>query len=184
MSVRPFAGTTPDLGAGAYVDATALVLGDVTLGVDCSVWPMTVIRGDVNRIEIGARTNIQDGSVLHVSSDSEFMPGGFPLIIGNDVTVGHSVTLHGCTVEDLSLIGMDALVLDGAVVRSRAILGAGSLVPPGRDLEGSYLWMGRPAERIRELSKQEFAMLDYLAAHYVELKDKYLVDQRSSRKTR
>ncbi|MGB5473674.1 MAG: gamma carbonic anhydrase family protein [Gammaproteobacteria bacterium] len=174
MTVRSFENIAPRIAASAYVDESALVIGDVTLGDDVSLWPNVVARGDVNSIRVGARTNIQDGTILHVSHDSEFAPGGFPLQIGADITVGHQAILHGCTVEDRCLIGMAATIMDGAIVRSGAIVGAGSLVPPGHDLEGGYLWMGSPARRVRELRESEVAFLDYSAGHYVELKNRYM----------
>jgi carbonic anhydrase/acetyltransferase-like protein (isoleucine patch superfamily) len=174
MSIREFENITPAIEPSAYVDPRALVVGDVTIGADVSLWPMVVVRGDVNSIKIGARTNIQDGSILHVSHDSEFAPGGFALRIGEDITVGHQCILHGCTVEDRCLVGMAATVMDGAVLRSGVLLGAGSLVPPGQELEGGFLWMGSPARKVRPLRDTELAFLDYSARHYVELKDRYL----------
>lgn len=113
MSIRRFEGYSPEIHPSAYIDAQAMVGGQVTIGADSSVWPMCVLRGDINSIEVGERTNIQDGSVLHVTHDSEFAEGGMPLVVGNDVTVGHKVILHACTIEDLCLIGMGAVVLDG-----------------------------------------------------------------------
>lgn len=174
MSIRKFENITPDIAAGAWVDETALVIGDVSLAADVSLWPMVVARGDVNSISVGARTNIQDGTILHVSHDSEFAPGGFPLVIGADITVGHQAILHGCTVEDGCLIGMVATVMDGAIVRSGSIIGAGSLVPPGQELEGGYLWVGTPARRVRPLREQEQGFLEYSAKHYIELKNRHL----------
>jgi len=174
MSIRKFESIAPRIAATAYVDATALVIGDVGIADDASLWPQVVARGDVNSIEIGARTNIQDGTVLHVSHDSNFAPGGFALRIGADITVGHRAILHGCTIEDRCLIGMAATVMDGAVVRSGAIVGAGSLVPPGRELEGGHLWVGSPARKMRPLRAQEKAFIEYSAAHYVELKNRHL----------
>ena len=174
MSIRKYGNTSPDIAASALVDETALVIGDVSIAEDASLWPMVVARGDVNSITIGARTNIQDGTILHVSHDSEFAPGGFPLTIGADVTVGHQAILHGCTVEDRCLIGMAATLMDGAIVRSGAIVGAGSLVPPGQEVEGGYLWVGTPARRVRPLREQERGFLEYSAKHYVELKNEYL----------
>jgi len=167
----------PRIAASAYVDECALVVGDVTIGDDASLWPNVVARGDVNSIEVGARTNIQDGTILHVSHDSDFAPGGFPLKLGADITVGHQAILHGCTVEDRCLIGMAATVMDGAIVRSGAIIGAGSLVPPGRELEGGYLWVGSPARRVRALRDSEIAFLNYSAGHYVELKNRHLASR-------
>jgi carbonic anhydrase/acetyltransferase-like protein (isoleucine patch superfamily) len=173
VTVRNFEEFKPRIAESAYVDETALVIGDVTLEEDVSLWPKVVARGDVNSIYIGARTNIQDGTVLHVSHDSEFAPGGFPLRIGADITVGHQAILHGCTVEDRCLIGMAATVMDGAVVRSGAIVGAGSLVPPGREIEGGFLWVGSPARKVRALRPEEVGFLAYSAAHYVELKNRH-----------
>jgi carbonic anhydrase/acetyltransferase-like protein (isoleucine patch superfamily) len=171
--VRNYEGIKPRIAESAYVDETALVVGDVTLENDVSLWPMVVARGDVNSIFIGARTNIQDGTVLHVSHDSEFAPGGFALHIGADVTVGHQAILHGCTVEDRCLIGMAATVMDGARIHSGAIIGAGSLVPPGRELEGGFLWVGSPARKVRALRSEEEGFLAYSAAHYVDLKNRH-----------
>ena len=174
MTIRSYQGVEPRIAASAYVDATAVVIGDVTIGEDASLWPMVVARGDVHSIEIGARTNIQDGCILHVSHDSEFAPGGFPLSIGTDITVGHQVILHGCRIEDGCLVGMGATVMDGAILRSGVLLGAGSLVPPGQELEGGYLWVGSPARRVRPLRDQERAFLAYSSKHYVELKNRHL----------
>ena len=173
MAVRSFEGIQPDLHPTVYVDQQALVSGDVKIGADSSIWPMSVVRGDVNSIAIGARTNIQDGSVLHVTHDSEFAEGGMPLRIGDDVTVGHKAILHACTIEDRCLIGMGAIVLDGAVVRSGAIIGAGALVPPNKDLQGGYLYVGAPARQVRELTTKEKQFLKYSAAHYVQLKNRH-----------
>ena len=173
MAVRSFEGIQPDLHPTVYVDQQALVSGDVKIGADSSIWPMTVVRGDINSIAIGARTNIQDGSVLHVTHDSEFAEGGMPLRIGDDVTVGHKAILHACTIEDRCLIGMGAIVLDGAVVRSGAIVGAGALVPPNKDLQGGYLYVGAPARQVRELTAKEKQFLKYSAEHYVQLKNRH-----------
>ena len=156
-----------------HVPPAAMVGGQVTIGAESSVWPMCVLRGDINSIEVGERTNIQDGSVLHVTHDSEFAEGGLPLLVGSDVTVGHKVILHACTIEDLCLIGMGSVVLDGALVRSGAMIGAGSLVPPNKDLEGGYLYVGSPVKRVRELSEKERRFLKYSAEHYARLKDRH-----------
>ena len=174
MTIRAFNNISPDIDPAAYIDEAAIVIGDVTVAADASLWPMVVARGDVNTITIGARTNIQDGTVLHVSHDSEFAPGGFPLSIGADVTVGHQAILHGCIVEDRCLIGMAATVMDGAIVRSGAIVGAGSLVPPGKDLESGYLWVGSPVRQARELRDGEREFLEYSAQHTVELKNRHM----------
>jgi carbonic anhydrase/acetyltransferase-like protein (isoleucine patch superfamily) len=174
MTIRGYQGIEPRIAASAYVDASAMVIGDVTIGEDASLWPLVVARGDVNSIEIGARTNIQDGTILHVSHDSEFAPGGFALHIGADITVGHKAILHGCRIEDRCLIGMGATVMDGAILRSGVLLGAGSLVPPGQELEGGYLWVGSPARRVRPLRDHERTFLTYSPRHYVELKNRHL----------
>lgn len=173
MTIRSFQGRTPIVAASAYVDETALVIGDVKIGADASLWPMVVARGDVHSIVIGDRTNIQDGSILHVTHDSEYSPGGQPLIVGSDVTVGHRVILHACTVGDFCLIGMAATIMDGAVIASRTIIGAGSLVPEGKQLEGESLYLGTPVRRIRALTRQEAEYLEYSARHYVDLKNRH-----------
>jgi carbonic anhydrase/acetyltransferase-like protein (isoleucine patch superfamily) len=174
MPLRDYRGVTPVLGARVYVDECALVIGRVSLGDDVSFWPFAVARGDVNRIEIGARTNIQDGSVLHVVSDSPSVPGGIPLILGEDVTVGHKAMLHAAQIGHRCLIGMAAVVLDGAVIEDEVIVAAGSVVPPGKRLTSRGLYMGNPAKRVRELGAEEIERLVYGAAHYVKVKDQYL----------
>ena len=135
MPVQPYLGVSPRLGPGAYVDPTALVIGDVELGADASVWPMAVVRGDVNFIRIGARSNVQDGSVLHVSRPYAGNASGFPLVIGDDVVVGHKVVLHGCTIGHRVLVGIGAIVLDGVVIEDDVVVGAGAVVTPGKRLE-------------------------------------------------
>ncbi len=174
MTIRHYLDKTPTLGANVYIDPMALVIGDVTLGEDASLWPFVVARGDVHAISIGSRTNIQDGSVLHVTQDNQFNPGGYPLTIGNSVTVGHKAILHACTVHDFALIGMGAIVLDGAVIGERALVAAGSVVPPGKQLEGGYLWLGSPVRRARALTDKELAYFDYSASHYVTLKNRHM----------
>ena len=174
MTIRDFSGGSPRVSPSAYVDDAALVVGNVTLGDDVSIWPMTVLRGDVNLITIGAGTNVQDGSVLHVTHEHPDIPGGFALRIGEKVTIGHRVILHGCTVGDRCLIGMGATVMDGAVLESKVLLGAGSLVPPGKTLTSGYLWLGTPARKLRALTQNELDWLTYSATHYIELKNKYL----------
>jgi carbonic anhydrase/acetyltransferase-like protein (isoleucine patch superfamily) len=142
-TLRAYDGHRPALGERVYVDPAAVVIGRVVLGDDASVWPMAVLRGDVNTIAVGARSNIQDASVLHVTHDGPYSPGGLPLVVGDDVTVGHAVTLHACIVGDRCLIGMNSCVLDGAVIEDEVMLGAGSLVPPGKRLESGGLYRGR-----------------------------------------
>ena len=173
--LRAFQAVSPHLGQRVYIDPAATVIGDVQIGDDCSVWPGVVIRGDVNFIRIGERSSIQDGSVIHVSHDGPYTrPGGFPTVIGNDVTVGHAVVLHGCTLEDACLIGMHASVLDGAVVQKHGFVGAGALIPPGKVVGSGELWVGNPAKKLRDLSQREIDSLLYSAQHYVRLKDRYL----------
>jgi carbonic anhydrase/acetyltransferase-like protein (isoleucine patch superfamily) len=175
MSVRPYLGTLPTLGGGVYLDPACSVIGDVVLGDDVSVWPGTVIRGDVNFIRIGDRTNVQDGTVVHVSHDGPHAKlGGFATRIGSDVTIGHKAIIHACTIEDAVLIGMGAIVLDGAIVRKHGFVGAGALVPPGKVVGEGEMWLGNPARRVRMLSDAEIEALYYSAQHYVRLKDRYL----------
>lgn len=174
MNLRNFGNEWPVLGLRVWVDPQATVIGRVELADDVSIWPGSVLRGDVNRIEIGARTNIQDGTICHVTHDGRYTPGGFPLILGADITVGHGAILHACTIGDRSLIGMGSLVLDGAEIESDVMLAAGSLVSPGKRLESGWLYRGQPARPARELTDEELEMLRYSAAHYVRLKDQYL----------
>lgn len=172
--VRDYNGISPKIHESCLVDPTAVIIGDVEIGVDCSIWPLVVIRGDMHRIRIGERSSIQDGSVLHITHAGPYNPDGFPLIIGSDVTVGHQAMLHGCTIHDRVLIGMKAMVMDGAVVESEVIVGAGALVPPGKVLESGYLYTGSPAKKVRELSEKEKNYFRYTAANYVKLKNTYL----------
>ncbi|MGN6514110.1 MAG: gamma carbonic anhydrase family protein [Lysobacteraceae bacterium] len=175
MSVRPYRGTLPTLGARVYLDPACSVIGDVVLGDDVSVWPGTVIRGDVNFIRIGERTNLQDGSVVHVSHDGPHARlGGFATRIGSDVTIGHKAIIHACTIEDAVLVGMGAVVLDGAVIRRHGFVGAGALVTPGKVVGEGEMWLGNPARKVRMLSDAEIEALYYSAGHYVRLKDEYL----------
>lgn len=176
MAIRKYQGTTPTLGQKVFVDSSAVVIGDVQLGDDSSVWPLTVIRGDMHHIRIGARTSVQDGSVLHITHAGPFNPDGFPLLIGDDVTIGHKVMLHGCTVGNRILIGMGSTVMDGAVIEDEVIIGAGSLVPPGRVLESGFLYVGSPAKQARPLTEKERAFFTYSAANYVRLKDQHLAE--------
>ncbi|MDN3235260.1 gamma carbonic anhydrase family protein [Pseudomonas sp. WAC2] len=176
MTIRTYQNKTPVLGERAFVDATAVVIGDVELGADSSVWPLTVIRGDMHRVRIGARTSIQDGSVLHITHAGPYNPDGYPLIVGDDVTVGHKVTLHGCTIGNQVLVGMGSIVMDGAVVESQVIIGAGSLVPPGKTLESGFLYVGSPVKQARPLTEKERSFFEYSADNYVKLKDQHLAE--------
>ena len=172
-NIRPFAGSTPRIAAAAWIDDTAVVIGDVEIGSGSSIWPLAVVRGDIHRIRIGVASNIQDACVLHVSHDSRFVPGGHPLIVHDRVTVGHQAVLHGCEVGDACLVGIGARVLDGAVLEPGVMLGAGALVPPGRVLQGGYLWVGAPARRLRVLTAGERDYLEYSADHYVRLAQRH-----------
>lgn len=178
MPVRVFQSHTPVVGQRVFLDPSALLIGQVSLGDDVSLWPYAVVRGDVNSIRIGARSNIQDASVLHVTHDGPYTPGGFALAVGEDVTVGHRCLLHACTVGDRCLIGMGSIVMDGAVVEDDVLLGAGSLVSSGKRLQSGYLYHGSPARRVRLLTDSEREMLRYSAAHYLRIKDIYLSASR------
>jgi len=175
MTIRHFENKQPDIDTTTFVDDTALVLGDVQIGKNSSIWPLTVIRGDVNAIQIGNNTNIQDNSVLHVTHDGPYNPGGFALKIGTNVTVGHRVILHGCQIGDSCLIGMGATVMDGAVIEANTLIGAGSLVTPNKYLESGYLWMGSPVRRVRKLTDEEIESIEYSAQHYVKLKNRHSI---------
>lgn len=174
MAIRPYLQHQPCLGARVFIDTSAQVIGRVELGDDVSIWPFAVVRGDVHEISIGARSNIQDQAVLHVTHDGTYTPGGSPLRIGADVTVGHGVILHACTVEDACLIGMGAVVLDKAVIGKHSLIGAGSVVAPGKQVEPGSLWVGNPARYVRKLSEREIEQLYYSAENYRKLKDDYL----------
>lgn len=176
MSIRSFRGCTPALADRVFVDTSALLIGDVEIGEDSSVWPFAVIRGDMHRIRIGKRTSIQDGSVLHITHASSFNPEGFALLIGDEVTVGHQVILHGCTLGNRILVGMGSTVMDGALVEDEVIIGAGSLVPPGKHLESGYLYVGSPVKRARPLTEKERSFFSYSAGNYVKLKDQHIAE--------
>ncbi|UZJ43807.1 gamma carbonic anhydrase family protein [Marinimicrobium sp. C6131] len=173
-ALRRYQGVAPTLGERVYVDPAAVVIGDVTLGSDTSVWPCAVIRGDMHRIRIGERASIQDNSCLHITHAGPFNPDGYPLTIGDDVTVGHSVTLHGCTLGNRILVGIGSTILDGAVVEDEVVIGAGTLVPPGKRLESGYLYMGAPCKPVRPLKETERQFFRYSADNYVTLKNVYL----------
>ncbi len=173
MNVRPYQGMTPKLADNVFVDPSAVVLGDVEIGEHSSVWPMTVIRGDMHRIRIGRYSSIQDGSVLHITHAGPYNPDGFPLIIGDHVTVGHQAMLHGCTLGNRILVGMGAMIMDGAVVEDEVIVGAGSLVPPGKTLKSGHLYVGRPAKPQRELTQKEREFFTYTAENYARLSAKH-----------
>ncbi len=178
MSIRTLQGHRPIVGNRVMLDPTAVIIGDVKIGDDSSIWPLVVIRGDMHRIRIGARTSIQDGSVLHITHSSDYNPGGYPLEIGDDVTVGHKALLHGCTVGNQILIGMGSTIMDGAVIEDRVVVAAGCLVPPNKRLESGFLYVGAPAKKARPLSEKELNYFTYVAGNYVKLKDRHLEQWR------
>lgn len=172
--IRAYKGQQPNIGNHVYIDLSAVVIGVVELADDVSIWPYVVIRGDVNYIQIGKRTNIQDGSVLHVARPTPNNPQGYPLIIGDDVTIGHKAMLHGCVIDHHVLIGMGAILLDGVKIEDYVMVGAGALVPPGKVLTSGYLYHGNPARQIRALTSSEREMLERSSEHYVRLKNEYI----------
>ncbi len=179
MTIRAFENQQPNIHSTTYVDETALVIGAVELGEDSSIWPMAVVRGDVNFIKIGDRTNIQDACVLHVTHESNEhsvkvtdSQVGYPLIIGDDVTVGHKALLHACTIHNRVLVGMGSIIMDGVIIEDETIIAAGSLVPLNKHLESGYLWVGSPVKKARELTNKEKSYLKYSAEHYVRLKER------------
>ncbi|HEX4503189.1 MAG TPA: gamma carbonic anhydrase family protein [Scandinavium sp.] len=179
-NIRSYKTTQPTLASRVMIDSTSVVIGDVRLADDVGIWPLVVIRGDVNSVAIGARTNIQDGSVLHVTHKSSYNPDGNPLLIGEDVTVGHKVMLHGCTIGSRVLVGMGSILLDGAVIEDDVMIGAGSLVPQNKRLESGFLYLGSPVKQIRPLSEAEREGLTYSANNYVKWKDEYLAQDNQN----
>ena len=179
-SIRSHRGISPKLGQRVYVDPAANVIGDVSLGDDASVWPGAVIRGDMHSIAVGARSNVQDNAVLHITHASDFNPKGWPLVIGDDVVIGHRAVLHGCTLGNRILVGNGAIVNDGAVVHDEVIIGAGCMVPPGKTLESGFVYVGNPCKQMRPLTDSEKTFFTYSPANYVKLKDQYLLEQQES----
>ncbi len=163
----PYKNVLPQIDVSTFVAPNATVIGDTIIGADCGIWYNVVIRGDVNEIRIGARTNIQDGAVIHVATHGQ---GSY---IGDDVTVGHMALIHACTVEDKCLIGMKACVMDGARIGARTIIAAGAVVTPGKQIPSGQLWAGTPARYVRDLTEEDFKHLDWSAAHYVGLAKEY-----------
>ena len=174
MPLASYLDTTPVLGERVYLHSSCQVIGDVTIGDDSSVWCNTVLRGDVNRIVIGRGSNVQDLTMCHVSHKTPDKPEGSPLIVGDYVTVGHSVILHGCTIGNECLIGMGSIIMDDVVIPDRVMIGAGSLLSPGKMLQSGMLYMGRPAKAVRALTDNEIAYLRYSAEHYMRVKSNYL----------
>ncbi|MDA9558114.1 gamma carbonic anhydrase family protein [Vibrio sp.] len=178
-SIRSYKGISPTIAPDVYIDSSSVLVGDITVGKDSSIWPLVAARGDVNHIHIGERTNVQDGSVLHVTHKNTENPDGYPLIIGNDVTIGHKVMLHGCTIKNRVLVGMGTIVLDGVIIEDDVMIGAGSLVPPGKVLRSGYLYIGSPVKEARSLTEKEQAFLQKSADNYVKNKEDYLNEQPS-----
>ncbi|MDX1304291.1 gamma carbonic anhydrase family protein [Photobacterium sp.] len=175
-ALRSYKGITPSLGQNTYIDSSAVIVGDIELGDDASIWPLVAARGDVNQIKIGARSNVQDGAVLHVTRKTGDKPDGHPLLVGDDVTIGHKAMLHGCQVGNRVLVGMGAILLDGAIIEDDVIIGAGSLVPPGKTLKSGFLYKGCPVKQARPLNEKERAFLPVSADNYVRLKNEYLAE--------
>lgn len=172
--VRAHNGIIPALSKGVFIDPSAVVIGNVTIGEDSSVWPCAVIRGDMHSIRIGARVSVQDNATLHITHASEFNLKGYPLAIGDEVTIGHNACLHGCTLGNRILIGIGAVVLDGAVIPDEVMVAAGALVPPNKTLESGFLYKGNPVKKARPLSDKEKAFFSYSAGNYAALKQTYL----------
>jgi len=175
--IRSFQGMQPQIDSSAFIAETAVVIGDVTVGAESSIWYNVVARGDVNFIRIGARSNIQDLTMLHVTHKKHADDPGAPLVIGDDVTVGHSVTLHGCTIGNGAFIGMQAMVMDKAVVGEGALVGARALVTEGTIIPPHTLWVGAPARYKRDLNPDEIAWLKRSAGNYVKYSREYLDDR-------
>lgn len=175
-SLRSFEEHQPKTGERVFIDRSAIVIGDVTIGDDSSVWPLTVIRGDMHTIKIGARTSIQDGTICHITHAGPYNTEGWPLTVGDDCTIAHSVTLHGCTVGNRVLVGMGSIIMDGAIIADDVVIGANSLIAPGKKLESGYLYVGSPAKQVRKLTQQELDYFTYSANNYCALKDRFLVD--------
>ena len=174
QNIRPYLDQYPQIDESCYIDEMSVVVGDVQLAENVSVWPFAVIRGDVNHIRIGKNSNVQDHSMLHVTHKQTGKPEGSPLIIGEDVTIGHHVTLHGCTIGNRVLIGINTVILDDVIVEDDVMIGAGSLVPPRKVLESGYLYVGSPVQKVRPLTDKEKAFLPYSAQNYVKVKNNYL----------
>ena len=173
--MHSFKDISPKVHETAFIADGAVVIGDVEIGEDASIWPGAVVRGDVNSIRIGARSNLQDLCVVHVTHAGPYgPPGGFPTVIGEDVTIGHGAIIHACTIGDACLIGMGAILLDGARVEQNGFVGAGAVVAPGKVVGSGELWLGNPARCVRRLSEAEIGQLYYSAQHYLKLKDRYL----------
>ena len=173
MSVEPYRAYHPQIAPSAYLHHTACVIGQVRIGEDSSIWPYCVLRGDVEAIDIGSGTNIQDGTIVHTTHAGPYTADGHATSVGNQVTIGHRCILHACTIEDLAFVGMNTTILDQAIIRSGAMIGANSLITSGQDIEGGYLWLGQPARKIRLLTSEEQAAIRYSAEHYSRVAQSY-----------
>lgn len=171
--IRSYIDKHPSIDPSAFIAETAVIIGDVSIGAESSIWYNVVVRGDVNRITIGCRTNVQDLSMLHVTGRRDENDSGSPLVIGDDVTIAHSVIVHGCTINDGAFIGMGATVLDRCIIGSGAMVAAGSLVPEGTVIPPNTLWMGSPAKFKRELSDKDLHRMAKTTASYVTLSATY-----------
>jgi len=176
-NIRTFKNISPTIGNNTYIDSSAVVIGEVSIADNVSIWPLVAIRGDVNSISIGKRSNVQDGSILHVTHKNKSNPDGYPLNIGEDVTIGHKCMLHGCTLGNRILVGMGAIIMDNVVVEDDVFIGAGTLVPPNKTLKSGYLYMGNPMKQARKLKEAEFNFLKQSASNYVRFKDEYIAEQ-------
>lgn len=178
--ILPFHGILPKIHPTAFVAPGAVIIGDVEIGPESSVWFGCVVRGDVNKIRIGARTNIQDGTIIHAASGdqpasahSKIPENGYPTLIGDDVTVGHMVLLHACVVESKAFVGMKSTVMDGAKIESKAMLATGALLTPGKTVPSGELWVGSPAKLWRKLTEDDIAQFDLRGGQYVKLAAEY-----------
>ena len=174
MKINAYKNHLPTIHESAYIDDSAKIIGDVIVGKDSSIWAMTTMRGDVAKITIGERTNIQEGCILHGSPKCDFYKDDFPVVIGNDVSIGHGVILHGCKIGDKCLIGIGTIILDGAEIESEIIIAAGSLVPPNKKLQSGYLYVGSPVKQMRALTETEKKHLAFNADYYLKLKNDFL----------
>ena len=168
-TILSYGGKTPKIDPAAFVAPGARLIGDIEIGPEASIWYNCVLRGDVNRVRIGARTNIQDGSVIHVDSPQPGLDSGYPTLIGEEVLIGHLAMVHGCILRDRAFVGLGAIVMDGCEIEGDAMLAAGAMLTPGKRIPSGQLWAGRPAKYVRELRAEDIAGMRAGVAHYVEL---------------
>ena len=168
VTIMPFNGKTPQIHDSAFIAPGCRIIGDVTIGEQASIWYNCVIRGDANRVVIGARSNIQDGSVVHCDHASPHAPNGYPALIGDDVLIGHMAMVHGCTIKNNGFVGLGAIVMNGCTIESHGMLGAGALLPEGKTIGERELWVGRPAKMVRTLDDAALAIIGLGIPGYVE----------------